>query len=586
MALPEVDGAGGSSSSTASASSSSNFPRNEEPPRGARAPHEVGGPPVEYRLVIPTRGRWRPASEISTERASKRDFRPFILVKTLAFLKRQRIPPRRVSLYLADEAEKEKYEHALLEDPYWAGVHLEVGVPGVMGQRNHIVRTRPEGEYIVSFDDDISDIHWKSHAGSLDLASLPDGVLEQLIFHAYSLMRRHNAFIWGLNATVNARCMWTDGVSTRNGEINGFCYGFINRHSPDLQPQVADATEDAERSLRYFKKDQMVLRYRMYAGVTRCFKFAHGLQSLFEGSSLSQKNDARKVAEREAARKLMDMFPKQTGQSKQRKTVSTLEVSFRHIGGFPLPVTTADHLLKANRLDDAAKNPAKTSDDPGGVNADEHGAARKSKRQKKCSIELGSAAAGKKQASLSEWLPPTPQAPPRGAPAYIRADVGVESSGESNQSEDEQEGSDENKQFESLAASMSCGGEEDIQRALKESLKDVVLLFNGTAADPIETALKQSLELDAEENSRKREEAENLERVLRISSLDAGEEEDQFAKAVRWTAVQRRERNTLPDFDAKLGSLLEMGFENALAAKVLSKTEGNLAAAISELLGS
>ena len=101
MALPEVDGGGGSSSSTASASSSSSFPRCEAPARRAQAPHEVGGLPVDYRLVIPTRGRWRPASEISTERALKRDSRPFILVKTLAFLKRQQIPPRRVSLYLS-----------------------------------------------------------------------------------------------------------------------------------------------------------------------------------------------------------------------------------------------------------------------------------------------------------------------------------------------------------------------------------------------------------------------------------------------------------------------------------------------------
>ena len=120
---------------------------------------------------------------------------------------------------------------------------MEVGVPGVMGQRNHIVRTRPKGEYIVSFDDDISDICWKSRAGSLDLPLLPDGVLEQLIFNAYSLMRKHNAFIWGLNATANPRSMWTDGVSTRNGEINGFCYGFINRHNPDLQPQVSSVAQ-------------------------------------------------------------------------------------------------------------------------------------------------------------------------------------------------------------------------------------------------------------------------------------------------------------------------------------------------------
>merc|ERR1712217_705795 len=123
-------------------------------------------------------------------------------------------------------------------------------------------------------------------------------------------MRKRGAFIWGLATTIrqNRMSMWTDGVSSRNGEINGFLYGFINRHDEFLFPQFEDATEDAERSLRYFHRDKIMLRYRMYCCITRCWQEQGGLQDLV-GSE-----DARKTAERRGASKLYEKFPLQTYQ--------------------------------------------------------------------------------------------------------------------------------------------------------------------------------------------------------------------------------------------------------------------------------
>ena len=115
--------------------------------------------------------------------------------------------------------------------------------------------------------------------------------------------------------------MQLDGLSTRNGEINGFLYFFINRHDDDLLPTVADATEDAERSLRYFHKDGLILRYRMYCGQTRCFQNHGGLQSLF-GASNEPGNvlwDRRKAAERVAAATLHARYPKLTREPKKKK---------------------------------------------------------------------------------------------------------------------------------------------------------------------------------------------------------------------------------------------------------------------------
>lgn len=91
------------------------------------APHEVSCEAVEYQLVIPTRGRWRSASKISNERALKRETRPFILVKTLALLKRQRIPAHRVILYVSDEEERQRYKEALRLDVFAREIALKVG---------------------------------------------------------------------------------------------------------------------------------------------------------------------------------------------------------------------------------------------------------------------------------------------------------------------------------------------------------------------------------------------------------------------------------------------------------------------------
>lgn len=318
-------------------------------------PHQLGGTPVEYRIVIPTRGRWRQACEISTEKCLRGVSTPFILVKTLGFLKRHRVPPRVVSLWVACEEEQFHYEAALKQDPYWGGGEVEVvvGVPGIMHQRNFIVRSLPEDTYVISLDDDLTDVLWKQFPTNgkgiqSALTTLPKGSFERLVYHAHDLLRQYKANIWGLSASSNVMSMWTDGVSTRNGEINGFFYGFLNRHVLELQPRLGDATEDAERSLRYFKHDRIVLRYRMYCGDTRCFQFAGGLQDLFHGNNLKERQHARKAAERSIAQRLHELFPAQTAPSVEKRGRATLEVNFRSIGGMVLPTSTASALRAAN----------------------------------------------------------------------------------------------------------------------------------------------------------------------------------------------------------------------------------------------
>ncbi|CAJ1435260.1 unnamed protein product [Effrenium voratum] len=507
-----------------------------------QAPHEVGGEAVDYRLVIPTRGRWRAACKITAERALKKEDRPFILVKTLAFLKRQRIPSHRVTLYVADEDERQRYQEALQRDEFWADTALQVGVPGILAQRNHIVKSMDEGTYVVSFDDDVSEICWYT-PGSAALTPLPDGTLESLIFHAHGQLKRHRAYIWGLNPSMNVRNLWSDGISCRNGEINGFCYGFLNRHKEALLPVVSDTAEDAERSLRFFKEDKVVLRYRMYTGITRCFGYEEGLQKLFEGASLRERKQARKAAEELAFEQLRKLFPGQLMARRQRKTLATLAVAFRPLGGPPVPVTSVPALRQANKADSKHKGA--------------QGAAKPVKKRKSSTLHFPSEGPSEPEQSQEE---------PKEAPSAIL----VESGSSDELSTERGEQADENGSLESALARHAGTEEEALFAALEESRKSLDYLaweLNGSVADPMEEARARSLK---EATAALREDAEMKEAIRQ------SEEQSPASKGIAPDAAPASASEASADL--ALAQLVDMGFDAHAAQRALEHGGFRLAA--------
>eukprot|EP00746_Dinoflagellata_sp_MGD_P065384 gnl/MRDRNA2_/MRDRNA2_27250_c0_seq2.p1 gnl/MRDRNA2_/MRDRNA2_27250_c0~~gnl/MRDRNA2_/MRDRNA2_27250_c0_seq2.p1 ORF type:complete len:658 (+),score=130.17 gnl/MRDRNA2_/MRDRNA2_27250_c0_seq2:119-2092(+) len=553
-----------------------------------KPPHVLGGEPIDYRVVIPTRGRWKEARLISSETSLKKVTTPFILVKTLGFLKRQKVDPRRVTLWTADDSEKERYQEVLQMDEYWAGdkVQVCVGVPGIMKQRNHIVEALPVDTYVVSLDDDLANVFWKKDAGVKEpLVPLPDGSLEPLIYHAYAHLKKYKAWIWGLATTAgqNTRTMFIDGVSTRNGEINGFFYGFINRHDPSLLPQVSDATEDAERSLRYFQKDHILLRYRMYCGDTKCFAFQEGLQGLFEAPSLKEKWIQRKSAERCAADKLHEMFPGLTGLPQEKKGASTLMIKFRPLGGFVLPTSTPLALSLANQAEKASGRFAKEKENSAVPNNDlpevcspstkknssaespgsKEPRADSSKRSRRTITTPKSGGERLNPGTDLHKLPPTSRLPsssqldvlrsssdmrldsPRSIPSSGAAPflnqpsfmIDTDSEEDAEIVEQQQAGVDENAEFErvfsqsskalpgasSSAQARATSAEQEaemIRRALEESLRDMMFVINGHSADPLADAIAESQEMQRLEQKKRCLEDEQLAASLQNSEFN------------------------------------------------------------------
>ena len=85
-----------------------------------------------------------------------------------------------------------------------------------------------------------------------------------LVMWASRLMRAEGAFLWGINVGVNPLSFPVDHVSRKLGLVIGPLYGIMNRHDPSLHA-TRDALEDTERTILFWIRDGVVLRFRSLA---------------------------------------------------------------------------------------------------------------------------------------------------------------------------------------------------------------------------------------------------------------------------------------------------------------------------------
>jgi len=172
--------------------------------------------------------------------------------KVLAFLEKHQIEPKRVTIFVASQAEKEDYEVALKESKYQ---RLVIGEPGIMEIRNFIRKHYKENTPVVSLDDDLVDI---MELDGDNLTPLPLGGFERLIALGFNAAREQNAYLWGLSNTTNPFYM-SETIKVGLYFVIGQFFGTIIRHSSDLLV-TTNMKEDVERSLQHFVKDGRVVR--------------------------------------------------------------------------------------------------------------------------------------------------------------------------------------------------------------------------------------------------------------------------------------------------------------------------------------
>jgi len=156
----------------------------------------------------------------------------------------------------------EEYDEYRAIMPEW--VIVSIGVKGIVEQRQFILEQYPENTNIVYMDDDLE---------TIDLSMTPY-TLKEFIENAFTQCREKGSYLWGINPVWNP--FFRNNKSNLSTCLN-FCigcfYGIINRHDHDLNIIISKQgnKEDVERSLRYFIKDGIVLRFNRVGVKTKFF---------------------------------------------------------------------------------------------------------------------------------------------------------------------------------------------------------------------------------------------------------------------------------------------------------------------------
>ena len=197
--------------------------------------------------------------------------------KTLKFLSDVQYPAEKITIFVADEEEAQRYYHAVPKRLYG---RLIVGLPGLMEQRNFINKSYPEDSILVCMDDDIQKI------------DLPVGNFLDLIRHAATAIGTRQTGLFGILPNDDGR-RYDNKTTTHLSFIIG-CF-FVCRVHHDILCTFGEK-DDVERSILYFKKYGAVHRYRGAGVVTKYTGNAGGLQ---EPGRLDRMRDgAKNIQER------------------------------------------------------------------------------------------------------------------------------------------------------------------------------------------------------------------------------------------------------------------------------------------------
>ena len=180
-----------------------------------------------------------------------------LLSHTLTTLQQNSILTKHIYIFVVKE-QLNSYKTAIKKatgggDQY----NIIVGVKGLVNQRNFIENYFTEGEHLVFMDDDIKQI---------DLSLSNYSTLQDFFVSAFQECIKHNSFIFSPYPVFNYFYRQNkEPISTSLKYIIGAFYGIINRPN-NFDLRITDFTdgdekEDVFRTLLYFIKDGIVLRF-------------------------------------------------------------------------------------------------------------------------------------------------------------------------------------------------------------------------------------------------------------------------------------------------------------------------------------
>jgi len=183
--------------------------------------------------------------------------------KTLPMLKEYKIDRSKITVFVANNEEKEIYDAKLDKSTYGK---IVVGKKGVMAIRNFITNYYPKDAYVISLDDDIE--RFDKLVGNKDNSRWEPvkSFKTDMIDEGYKLMKKHDYHVWGIYPfRNNGFASKMQPVSTDLKFLIGHCFGFINQK---VLTHI-DYKEDYERSLEYAIKDGGVIRFNHICAKTK-----------------------------------------------------------------------------------------------------------------------------------------------------------------------------------------------------------------------------------------------------------------------------------------------------------------------------
>lgn len=207
--------------------------------------------------------------------------------QTLRVLKEQKMDPIKIHIFVADKEQKKEYENVIDKKDYHKMI---IGKPGIKNIRNFMAQYFKEGQYIVYIDDDIYKINEtvnpnannKSIYNKKNNKMIPLKSLKKLIEQAFKLSEKTKITNWGVYPVDNPYFMKptcknvNEYVSTKLCYIIGYLTGVINNKKCEIR--TIDDKEDYERSIKYYLKDNGVLRFNNICCYTKCYKEVGGMQ--------------------------------------------------------------------------------------------------------------------------------------------------------------------------------------------------------------------------------------------------------------------------------------------------------------------
>lgn len=185
--------------------------------------------------------------------------------KTLAWLERHNVDKSRITVFVANEEESDKYRYVL-----GSRYRVVTGLLGKVNQQRFYHEYYPKGTPLLNLDDDTVRLRERTPDGKLQDWT---GSIDTLVETGFNTCQRVGAKMWGINPVENGFFM-SDVITVGLRYICGNVYG---NYAGDPAIMGADRVykessgDDFETSLRSFIQNGSVVRFEYLCPTTKYF---------------------------------------------------------------------------------------------------------------------------------------------------------------------------------------------------------------------------------------------------------------------------------------------------------------------------